>query len=148
MTCTSLTLLGDIDMRYRDGRALFIEDIVQSSRDKVPPMVIFDAQYYYEDTCSDVLCPRRIKEYTRFTADDQERYFTYIIDTAPRSDLPPCLVDALGTPLRIKATSLGSAYRRCVFLWTKLGRHWNILDYYLNNKTCHPSIVKLNRQAG
>jgi hypothetical protein len=65
----------------------------------------------------------------RFLHDSQQSTLTYMVSSTTSSLDLPNIVAALGAPLRLEATSLGSTVHQSISPWTNMGQHWEILDH-------------------
>jgi hypothetical protein len=84
----------------------------------------------------------------RFLHDSQQSTLTYMASSTTSSLDLPNIVAALGAPLRLEATSLGSATHQSISLWTNMGQHCEILDHYLCNRRHGANISSLLTTIG
>jgi hypothetical protein len=104
-----------------------------SSWTALPPVTFLEAGQCYPPDSYGTL--HSILRHIRFLADTQMTYPTYLIEGGYEDETHPDIIGALGSPLRVKATSLGSTATRNTILWTNFGRQWEIMDHYISMRT-------------
>jgi hypothetical protein len=104
-----------------------------SSWTSLPPVSFLEAGQCYPLDNYETL--HSILKHIRFLADTQMTYPTYLIEGGDEDETHLDIIGALGSPLRVKATSLGSTATRNTILWTDFGRQWEIMDHYISMRT-------------
>jgi hypothetical protein len=86
----------------------------------LPPVTFLEAgQCYPPDNYETLHCTLK---HIQFLANTQMTYPTYLIEGGDEDETHPDIIGALGSPLRIKPTSLGSTSTRNTILWINFGR--------------------------
>jgi hypothetical protein len=113
--------------RWRERLSHPVLSISISSWATLPPVTFLEAGQCYARGNDETL--HSILRHIRFLADTQMIYPTYLIEGGGEDATHPDIIGALGSPLRVTATSLGSTATRDTILWTNFGRQWEIMDH-------------------
>jgi hypothetical protein len=122
--------------RWRERLPDSVTSTPSSSWAALPPVTFLEGGQCYTPGNYETL--HSILKHIRFLAHTQLTYPTYLIESSSEDETHPDIIGALGSPLRVKAKSLGSTTTRDTVLWTNIGRQWEIMYHYISKRTPPP----------